>query len=302
MTTLIDVTVPPLTFLLLAAVGLDLSSEDFVRLRRQRGLVLAGLAGPLILLPALAVGLIEVFAPPPDVAAALLLIAACPIGGISNTYTYLARAATALSVTLTGLSCVFAPLTIPVVGQALERILARPLDMAPPVSLLLGQLLVMLALPIALGMWVRRRWPGVAERWRPVLQNLAFAGVALVLAFIVLDDPRGFVAGLSTTVPLAAVFVVCSALVGWLTAAPFSSDRRDRFTFAAEFGTRNLGVAMAVAVTLLGRVEFARFAYTYFLTEIPIMLVAIAVFRGTAAPAAPPAPSGIPEHTRNIGA
>jgi ACR3 family arsenite efflux pump ArsB len=58
-----------------------------------------------------------------------------------------------------------------------------------------------------------------------------------------------------------------------------TEDRHDRFTFAAEFGTRNLGVAMAVAVTLLGRVEFARFAYTYFLAEIPLMLVAIAMFR-----------------------
>ena len=37
-------------------------------------------------------------------AGGLLLVAVCPIGGISNTYSYLARAATALSVSLTGLS------------------------------------------------------------------------------------------------------------------------------------------------------------------------------------------------------
>ena len=59
-----------------------------------------------------------------------------------------------------------------------------------------------------------------------------------------------------------------------MAAAFVTSDPRDRFTLAAEFGTRNLGVAMAVAVTMLGRVEFARFAYTYFLTELPLMLVA----------------------------
>ena len=69
------------------------------------------------------------------------------------------------------------------------------------------------------------------------------------------------------------------AAVGWVTAAMVTDDARDRFTIAAEFGTRNLGVAMAVAVTLLGRIEFARFAYTYFLTEIPLMLVAIVLFK-----------------------
>jgi BASS family bile acid:Na+ symporter len=169
--------------------------------------------------------------------------------------------------------------------------------MAPPVSMLLGQLLLMLAVPIALGMWIRRRRPAVAERYRPLLQNLTFAGVGLVLALIILDNPGAFVGGLSATVPLAAVFVACSSAAGWLTAVPFTADRRDRFTFGAEFGTRNLGVAMAIAVTLLGRVEFARFAYTYFLIEMPLMLAAIALFRTTAARAAS---SGIPEHTRNI--
>jgi ACR3 family arsenite efflux pump ArsB len=38
-------------------------------------------------------------------------------------------------------------------------------------------------------------------------------------------------------------------------------------------------VAAAIAVTLAGRVEFALFATTYFLTEAPLMLGAIIVFR-----------------------
>jgi BASS family bile acid:Na+ symporter len=277
--TLIDVTVPPLTFILLAAVGLDLTSKEFARVRRQPAVVLAGIAGPLLLLPPLAVALLWVFQPAPDVASALLLVAACPIGGISNTYSYLARASTALSVTLTGLSCLLASATVPLIGRGLEIALGRQLDMAPPIPALVSQLILMLALPIGLGMWIRRRWPDVALRHRPAVQRLAFVGVGIVLLLIILDDPQTFVSGLPSTVPLAAVFVACSAAVGWMTAALVTADRRDRFTLAAEFGTRNLGVAMAIAVTLLGRVEFARFAYTYFLTEIPLMLGAIALFR-----------------------
>jgi len=75
------------------------------------------------------------------------------------------------------------------------------------------------------------------------------------------------------------VAFACSAAAGWIAATMVTADPRDRFTLAAEFGTRNLGVAIAVAVTMLGRVEFARFAYTYFLTELPLMLVAAALFR-----------------------
>ena len=68
---------------------------------------------------------------------------------------------------------------------------------------------------------------------------------------------------------------------GWAVGAMVTTDPRDRFTLAAEFGTRNVAVATATAVTLLGRVEFALFATTYFLTEVPLMLGAILIFRVT---------------------
>ena len=279
MKTLIDVSVPVLTFVLLAAVGLDLTAKEFARVRRQPMLVCVGLVGPLILLPPIALGLAWVLRLTPDVAAALLLVAACPIGGISNTYSYLARASTALSITLTGLSCLLAGITMPLLGRGLELASGQSLELSVPIPSLLAQLLAMLTLPVAIGMWARRRWADQAVRHRPALERLAFVGVGIVLALIILDDPRAFAGDLRNTVPLAAIFIVLSAAAGWLAAAVVTRDPRDRFTLAAEFGTRNLGVAMAVAVTLLGRVEFARFAYTYFLTELPLMLVAIGLFR-----------------------
>jgi BASS family bile acid:Na+ symporter len=298
--TLIDISVPTLTFIFLTAVGLDLTSKDFARVRRQPAVVVAGLVGPLVLLPPIAVGLAWIVRPAPEVTASLLLIAACPIGGISNTYSYLARASPALSVTLTGLSCLLAGLTMPLIGKGLEIAYARELDLAVPIPLLLGQLFLMLTLPVGFGMWVRQRWTSLTERYQPAIQRLAFAGVGIVLVLIILDNPGAFFGGLSTTVPLAGVFIVCSTAAGWMTAAMVTADRRDRFTLAAEFGTRNLGVAMAIAVTLLGRVEFARFAYTYFLTELPLMLVAIAWFRRHQASAVL-RPAGIAEGDESMG-
>jgi BASS family bile acid:Na+ symporter len=277
--TLIEISVPVLTFVLLAGVGLDLTVDDFRRVRRQPALMLAGLVGPLFLLPPIAVGLAWAFQPTPEVTAGLLLVAACPIGGISNTYSYMARASTALSVALTGLSCLLCGLTVPAVGRFLEMVTTQSLKLTVPIPSLITQLLLMFTLPVALGMWARRRWADRARRYQPTLQNLAFIGVGLMLVLIILNDPRAFLGDLPSTVPLAAVFIVCSAVAGWMAAAMVTGDPRDRFTLAAEFGTRNLGVAIAVAVTMLGRVEFARFAYTYFLTELPLMLVAAALFR-----------------------
>jgi ACR3 family arsenite efflux pump ArsB len=78
---------------------------------------------------------------------------------------------------------------------------------------------------------------------------------------------------------LAAVFVTASFAVGWAVGAVVKVSGPDQFTLAAEFATRNVAIATSIAVTLLGRTEFAVFASVYFLTELPIMLAAVAVWR-----------------------
>lgn len=278
MQALIDIAVPAINFILLVAVGMDLTAHDVAGVRQQRGLVLAGLFAPVVLLPAIAVGLASLFQTDRDVAGGLLLIAACPIGSISNAYSYLARASSALAVSLTALSSLCAGVTIPLVRGGLELALGRPLDFAAPLPFL-AQLLVLLVLPVAIGMWLRHRSPDLAERCGPVLRPVAFIGVSTLFALIIGENPGAFLSGLATTVPVAAVFVVISVAAGWLTAALLTQDPRDRFTIAAEFGTRNIAVAVAIAVTLLGRVEFARFAAIYAITETPLMLAAVALFR-----------------------
>ena len=281
MKTLIDITVPLLTFVLLGMVGSSLDRSDFARVGRQPRIVLAGLAGPILFLPPLAVGLVWIFRPPPEVEAGLLLIATCPIGGISNIYSYLAGASTALSVILTGLSSLLAVLTIPVLDRVFEAALGRSFGFTAPTGLLIAQLAAMLALPIATGMWIRQQWPSAPERYRASLQRLGFGAIAVLLGLVIVNEFERFLVGLSQTVPLALAFVGASMLAGWLVGSAAGATRGDRFTLVAEFATRNVAIAAAIAVTLLDRLEFAIFATTYFLTEVPLMLAAIALFRGS---------------------
>jgi bile acid:Na+ symporter, BASS family len=153
--------------LILLAVGLDLTPADFARVRHQHRIIAAGLVGPLLLLPPLALLLIVVFSPTTDVRAGLLLVAACPIGGISNLYSYLAGASTALSVVLTAFSSVLAVLSIPLIDVVFGALAGQPMGLTVPLPLIVGQLLLMLALPVALGMWARFSRPVLAGRSQP---------------------------------------------------------------------------------------------------------------------------------------
>ena len=280
--TFLGVAVPAITFVLLTAVGCDLRVSDFRDVWRRPRIVTAGLLVPPLVLPALAAALIAWRSPPPAIASGLLLIAICPVGGISNTFTYLAHGSTALSLTLTGLSCLLAFLTVPVAGLVVGYATHGPSIAQVPQALLLVQLLATIVLPVSLGMVVRHRWPAFAELRQPSLQRMGFALLGALLATIIVADTRGFVAGLSAAVPLSAAFVAGSFVVGGGVGHVLGGDLRERIALAIEFATRNVAIATMLAVTL-GRIEFATFATTYFLTELPVMLTAAAVFRAMVA-------------------
>lgn len=285
--TLLAIAVPLTNFVLQLAVGMDITADDFARVARNRALVVAGLLAPAVILPPVAIALILLLDPPAAVAGGLLLIAACPIGGISNAYSLLAGASSALSVTLTGLSCLLASVSVPLISKGLELVFDRPMGFVAPLPLLAMQLTLMLMLPIVVGMLLRRWVPEFAASHRGLLQRFAAIAIAAVLILVMAGDLSRFVASLRVMVPLAGLFVAASLAAGWLTAMPFSTDPRDRFTVAAEFGTRNIAVAVTIAVTLLGREEFAQFAAAYALVEVPMLLVAVLAFRRRNLAAAP---------------
>jgi bile acid:Na+ symporter, BASS family len=276
---LLDIGPPLVTVILLMTVGLELRPADFARVGDRPGLVAAGVLLPAVLLPGVAVVLIDLLHAAPLAASGLLLLVACPIGGISNTYSYLARASTALSVTLTAVSCAAAVITIPAIAFVLDVAWHRPLTYAVPLQALLGQLLVLLAPPIGIGMAVRARWPAIADRSRRMMQRVGFAllGVLLVLTFT--DVGGDMQAAVASSVLLATTFILAALLLGLIVAVVARTSGADRFTLSTEFATRNVAIAMALAVSIAGDSEFALFAAIYLLCEIPIMMLIVLGFR-----------------------
>jgi BASS family bile acid:Na+ symporter len=293
----VGVATPLITFILLAAVGLAMEAREFRRVLARPRLLVLGLLVPPVVLPALALGLITLASPPPAIASGLLLVAICPVGGISTTFTYLARGATALSLVLTGASCLLAFASVPSLATVVAPFAVLPPLGPLPAGVLLVQLLVAVVLPVSLGMAVRRVRPDLAASWEPGLRKAAFGLLALLLAMIVLADVPAFLAALPTAVPLAAAFIAVSVLVGGGVAHVLGVGRRDRVALAIEFATRNVAVANMLALSG-GQLGFATFATTYFLTELPVMAAAVGMFRWIAGHGSAPSAADVPNRTR----
>ena len=66
--------------------------------------------------------------------------------------------------------------------------------------------------------------------------------------------------------------MILALLVGALLGRMLRLTGKEILTGSIVFAVRNVSLALAIAVTLLNRVEYAVFAVVYFLTEVPLLL------------------------------
>jgi BASS family bile acid:Na+ symporter len=275
----VDAGVPALVFFAMVVVGMELTADDFRRLARRPGIVVAATVGQLVLLPVIGWALVQWLGLHVTVARGLLLVAACPSGGMANVYTYLGRANVALSVSLTALSCLAALLSMPLVLAVFEAYIGDAVGFSVPLGTLVGQLFLLLIFPIFTGMAIRRCRPEITARHGRAL--LAFSIVALValLALIIAEEAEHFAGALADIAATSTLLTGLAFGAGWATGWMSGAGPADRFTVGMVFVVRNVGVATALAVTVLGRVEFAVFATAYFIAQAPILVVAVLLFR-----------------------
>ncbi len=255
---ILETGVPVVAFLLMIAVGLDVSREDLRHVVRQRGVIALATLAQALVLPAAALAIAAIL-PSSTIAGYLLLMAASPGGGMSNVYVYLARANTALSVTLTATSCVAALLTMPALFAAYELLLGGRGGFALPVPTLLVQLLVMAVIPVALGAWIRDRRPELERRYGRRLRALTAAGVVLIVSIGIIQSAGSFRADIFIGGAAATFLALIGMAAGWSLGRVLRLPSADRFALLVEFAVRNLAIAMVIAVTFLHQPDFIAF-------------------------------------------
>lgn len=282
MNLIVDIAIPAVVVLLMVVVGVDLTLNDFRRVVAYPKAVVIGTLGQLALLPLIVLVVIVALDPAPFLVAGMIVLGACPGGAISNLYTYVARANTALSVTLTAVSTLISIVTLPLLTAAgFAVLLGDRVDVDVPVLGTMQQLFFLLLLPVGVGMVLRHRFPDVSEKHGVGLRRLSIVAIVALLGFVVYDQRANFAGSIGTATVAAVLFTGLSMAAGFGTAWIVNLDVADRFTFLTEFSARNLAIATIVAVSVLGRLEFLVFATAFFLTQVPMMLLAIGVFRAT---------------------
>lgn len=238
------------------SVALELRPADFARVARMPRAVLCGLVPQFVLLPLATWLATLVLDLPPAVEAAMILVACCPGGSLSNVITHYGGGNTALSVSISAVAALLALVLTPfnftwmVAGNPATAGWLRSLDIDP--SGIWWSLLALLALPMGAGMALARHRPALATRLRPLLSRFSLIALG---AFIVLGLWRDRALLGPQVLPQLAVVVLHNAaglVLGALAAWAFQVSTPDRRAVMIEGGMQNAGLALGIIAVQFG--------------------------------------------------
>ncbi|MCC3305206.1 bile acid:sodium symporter family protein [Sneathiella sp. HT1-7] len=232
------------------SIALDLTPQDFHKLRRAPKPLLVGLFSQFIVLPVLTFLMVWMLQPRPSIALGLILVAACPGGNISNFITHRAGGNSALSVSMTGIATIAAilmtPLNVafwgnlyPPTREILQQTSLDPFQIAITVGF-------MLVLPLILGVQCNLRAPVLTARIRRPLQWLA---MAIFISFIALALAANWTFFQQFAGAVAGLVILHNALAltgGWSTATLARLSPYDRRAVTIETGIQNSALGLVL--------------------------------------------------------
>ncbi|RVT52314.1 bile acid:sodium symporter family protein [Rubrivivax albus] len=238
------------------SVALELQPADFARVAKMPRAVVCGLVPQFLLLPVATWAVTLALDLPPAVEAAMILVACCPGGSLSNVVTHFGRGNTALSVSISAVAALLALFMTPLnftwmvsTNPATAGWLTT-LDIDP--AGIWWSLLALLALPMIAGMAFARRHPVAAKRWQPRLSRFSLAALG---AFIVLGLIRDRHLLGPQILPQLLIVVLHNAAglaLGWLAAQAFRVNTADRRAVMIEGGMQNAGLALGIIAVQFG--------------------------------------------------
>jgi BASS family bile acid:Na+ symporter len=253
------------------SLGLGLTPADFGRIVRQPRALLVGVLCHFVLLPLVCFGMVQAAGFTGAFAVGFMILAACPTGSTSNLLTYIARGDVALALSFTAVASVLTIFTLPIVVTfALEYFAGSSQAVKAPVGAMMGQIFLMLGVPVVLGMFVRHRWTQRALKLEKTCTKVATVLFILIVAAAVAKNWALLRDNFATLAPFAVALNVCMLLIGFFVAWLVRLSRRQSVTLGIETAVQNATLGLVIASTMLKQDAMA----------VPVALYGVLMYAG----------------------
>jgi BASS family bile acid:Na+ symporter len=232
------------------SVALELRIEDFKRVAQTPKAVICGLIAQFLLLP-VATWLVTLWLDlPPNMEAAMILVAACPGGSLSNVVTHMGRGNTALSVSISAVASVIALFATPFNFSWMIATNPETASWLKELSIdssgIYISLFLLLGVPLSLGLLASHRLPQLTERIRKPLGHFSLIALLLFIVAGLIKERQLLTLGLLPTLLLVVLHNASGLFFGWATSKVMGVGEKDRRAIMIEGGMQNSGLALGI--------------------------------------------------------
>lgn len=279
---------PAALAVIMVTLGLSLRPADFRRvLVFPRGIAI-GLANLTVISPLLAFAVATAFDLSPELAVGLVLLGASPGGTMANMLTHLARGDTALAVTMTATSSLAAMITVPLfLGLAIDHFDAAGLGEDIEMLGVVGRVFGITIVPLAVGMWIRARWPERVEEIYPRMRRIALVAFVLVVVGAVIAEREKIDENVADVAGAALALNVAAMAVSFTVSKLARLDDRQATAIAIELGVHNAALAIAVGASVATVLTIPAAVYSAFMFVTAGLFARVMFRRNAVATAAP---------------
>ena len=236
--------ISPLLGLIMFGMGLTLRLSDFKPVFAHPKQIVIGELSQFIVMPSVAWLLCRLLNLPLELAIGVILVGCCPGGTASNVMCYLAKGNVAVSVAMTAVSTLLAPLLTP----ALVLLLGGKTVDVNVVGMFLSIVQVVI-LPIGLGILVNSFFSRFSQKVVPALPTVSGIAIALIVGIVVSGNAEN-IKSCSLLIALAVILHnIFGLLFGYLISLLFKLPPEDRSAISIEVGMQNSGLATSLATT-----------------------------------------------------
>jgi BASS family bile acid:Na+ symporter len=233
--------------LIMASLGLSLTRADFARVARSPRAIALGMANFALLSPLLAAAVAAAFDLEPLFAVGLVLLGAAPGGAMANLLTHLARGDTALAVSMTALSSLFAAITVPLYYGLAVDYFDAPVDGSVGTTGIALTVLAITVVPLLAGMAARERRPEWVARNQPRMMRLALVVFAAIVTGVFATEGDVVVEHAGELLAATIVLNVAAMTVAYGLARAVRLSLPQSTAVSIELGLHNAALAITVS-------------------------------------------------------
>ena len=228
-------------------MGLTLKPVDFQLVVKKPLPVIVGILAQFLIMPLGALLIAYLLGLSDQLAAGLVLLGSVPGGTASNVMVYLARGNLALSVAMTSLSTLLAPLATPLILLGLAG-QWMPVD---PLAMFLSIFQVIIV-PITLGIIVQKLLPGIVEKSLEIIPLISVLAIMTIVTAVVSANAPSI--RTSGAIIFVAVMLhnLLGLTLGYVAAIIMKLKEGDRRAISIEVGMQNSGLGVALATAHFG--------------------------------------------------